>query len=170
MGKTVSFKMKSEARRRISAPANRFCLLLPAFWLLAPASCQVVENPVPAWRVYLNLDLTFEDKELKAIPAYKTFTVKDANLAQGESVGFGGVLVVHNMFGEYKAFDLACPYEARQDVLIEVDSEVLYAACPVCGTKYNVGAGYGAPEGKSKHFLRTYNIVKLNESKLEVRN
>lgn len=165
--------MKPETYRRTGALTDRFypLALLLAFWLLRPVSCQVIENPVPAWRVYLNIDLTFKDKALKAVPAYKIFMLKDANLAQGESVGFGGVLVVHNMFDEYKAFDLACPYEARRDVLVEVDNEVLYAVCPVCGTKYDIGTGYGAPNGKSRHSLRTYDvIVKQDGSKLEVRN
>jgi nitrite reductase/ring-hydroxylating ferredoxin subunit len=144
-------------------------ILFIAAWLFSITSCKKVENPVPVWRVYLNLDLTFEDKELKAVPSYKTFTLKDANLAQGESVGFGGVLVVHNMFDEYRAFDLACPYEAKQNVLIEVDNEVLYAVCPVCGTKYDVGTGNGAPSGPGRHYLRIYNVVR-NGSKLIVTN
>jgi nitrite reductase/ring-hydroxylating ferredoxin subunit len=144
-------------------------ILLIGSLLFSPISCEKVENPIPVQRVYLNLDLTFEDKELKAVPSCKAFTIKDANLAQGESVGFGGVLVIHNMFGEYKAFDLACPFEARQDVLVEVDNEILYAVCPVCGTKYDVGTGNGAPNGKGRHYMRTYNVIQ-NGNKLVVTN
>jgi nitrite reductase/ring-hydroxylating ferredoxin subunit len=144
-------------------------LLLFAVGLLMPVSCENAENPVPGKRVYLVLDLSFEDKELKAIPSYKTFTVKDINLAQGESAGYGGVLVVHNMFGEYKAFDLSCTFEARPDVLVAVDNEILYAVCPVCGTKYDVGTGNGAPYGKSRHYLRMYNVTQ-NGNKLIVTN
>ncbi|MDR2384380.1 MAG: (2Fe-2S)-binding protein [Tannerella sp.] len=163
--------MKSEMHRHVRTPAKYFRsrLLFLILWLLTAVSCQEVENPVPVWRVYLNLDLAFEDKELKAVPAYKTYTIKDVNLAQGESIGYGGVLVVHNMFGEYKAFDLSCPYETSQDVLVEVDDEVLYAVCPVCGTKYDVGTGNGAPNGKSRHSLRIYNVIQ-NGNKLVVTN
>jgi nitrite reductase/ring-hydroxylating ferredoxin subunit len=153
------------------ASASRFFLrmLVLCVGLLTSASCEKAENPIPGQRVYLRLDLSFEDKELKAIPAYKTFTLKDANLAQGESAGYGGVLVVHNMFGEYMAFDLSCPFEARRDVLVEVDREVLYAVCPVCSTKYDVGTGNGAPYGKSRHYLRRYNVT-LNGNGLIVTN
>jgi nitrite reductase/ring-hydroxylating ferredoxin subunit len=168
--------MTPETKRRTGVKVKYTCsrVLFPACLLLMfcfclPLSCEKMENPVPNWRVYLNLDLTFEDKELKAVPAYKAFTIKDANLAQGESAGFGGVLVVHNMFGEYKAFDLSCPYEARQDVLIKVDNEILYAVCPVCGTKYDVGTGYGAPIGMGRHYLRIYTVTQ-NGNKLLVTN
>jgi nitrite reductase/ring-hydroxylating ferredoxin subunit len=142
-------------------------MLGACLWLFS--SCEEVRNPVPVKRVYLNLDLTFEDKELKAVPSYKVITIKDANLAQGESTGYGGVLVVHNMLGEYKAFDLSCPFEARQDVLVAVDNEVLYAVCPVCGTKYDIGTSNGAPNGKSKHYLLMYRVMQ-NGNKLVVTN
>ena len=143
--------------------------LLCCFLLFFVASCENAENPIPVWPVYLTLDLTFQDKELKAIPSYKVFTFKDANLAQGESAGFGGVLVVHDMFDTYKAFDLACPYEARQNVTVQVDNEVLYAVCPVCGTQYDIGTGNGAPNGKSRHYLRMYSI-RQSGNKLVVTN
>ncbi|MDR2147548.1 MAG: (2Fe-2S)-binding protein [Tannerella sp.] len=139
------------------------------FLLFIFVSCEEAENPIPIRRVYLTLDLTFEDKDLKAIPSYKAFTVRDVNLAQGESVGFGGVLVVHDMLGAYKAFDLACAYEVRQDVTVQVDNEVLYAVCPVCGTQYDVGTGNGAPNGKSRHYLRMYS-VRQDANKLIVSN
>jgi nitrite reductase/ring-hydroxylating ferredoxin subunit len=143
--------------------------LLSCFLLFLLPSCEETVNPIPVRRVYLTLDLTFEDKELKAIPSSKAFTIKNANLAQGESVGFGGVLVVHDMFGAYKAFDLACTYEVRQDITIHVDNEVLYAICPKCDTHYDIGTGNGVPNGKSKHYLRMYNITQ-NGNRLIVVN
>jgi nitrite reductase/ring-hydroxylating ferredoxin subunit len=136
---------------------------------LCLASCEKIENPIPVSRVYLNLDLTFEDKELKAVPAYKEYTIKNINLAQGERAGYGGVLVVHTMLGEYKAFDRSCSYEAKPGITVEVDEEILYAVCPVCKTKYDIGFGTGAPNGKSKHYLRIYNVTQ-NGGKLIVGN
>ena len=133
-------------------------------------SCTKVEdNPIPNYRVYLNLDLTFEDKDLKAIPSYKEYSVKDINVIQGESVGYGGVLVVHNMLGEYQAFDRACPYEVRSNVLVEVDNEILYAVCPVCGTKFDIGTGNGSPNGASKFYLLRRNVTQSG-TKLIVSN
>ncbi|MDR3250193.1 MAG: hypothetical protein LBT42_00815, partial [Tannerella sp.] len=82
-------------------------------------SCKEQKNPIPVARVYLNLDLTFEDKALKAVPSYKIYTAKDVNIALGERAGYGGVLVVHTHLDEYKAFDLACPFEAKPSVTVE---------------------------------------------------
>jgi nitrite reductase/ring-hydroxylating ferredoxin subunit len=137
------------------------CLIL---WIF---SCKTEENPIPSYPVYLNLDLTFEDKVLKAIPAYKEFTNRNINIALGERIGYGGVLVVHTLLDEYKAFDRACPYEASANVTVQVDEEILYAVCPKCGTKYEVGLGSGAPDGVGRHGLRPYNTM-LNGSKLIV--
>ena len=137
--------------------------------LLFAFSCKVEENPIPITAVYLNLDLTFEDKELKATPSYKEFTIKNINVGIGERAGYGGVLVVHDMLGQYKAFDRACPYEASQSVTVVVDDDVLYAVCPKCGTKYEIGVANGVPNGTSKHNLRQYSVI-LSGSKLIVKN
>jgi nitrite reductase/ring-hydroxylating ferredoxin subunit len=144
---------------------RRFVFMLIASF--AFLSCGDDENPIPDMRVYLNLDLTFEDKELKAIPSFKEYTVKNVNLALGEAVGFGGVLVVHTMTDEYKAFDRACPFEANSTIAVAVDDVVLYAVCPRCGTKYDIGFGTGAPTGSSKHFLKQYNVIH-SSNKLKV--
>lgn len=133
-------------------------------------SCKTEENPIPDYRVYLNLNLTYEDKALKAIPSYKKYTTSDINAIQGERVGYGGVLVVHNMLGEYKAFDLACPYEALSSVKVVVDSTMLYAVCPVCGTKYNIGTEDGTPDGVCRHYLKQYTNVILSGSRLIISN
>ena len=137
--------------------------------LLATFSCKVEENPIPIVAVYLNLDLTFEDKELKASPSYKIFTPKNINIGIGERAGYGGVLVVHDMLGQYKAFDLACPHEADPGVTVVVDDDVLYAVCPKCGTKYEIGIANGVSGGPSKHSLRQYTVI-LSGDKLIVKN
>ena len=132
-------------------------------------SCNVKENPIPIVGVFLNLDLTFKDKELKAIPSYKEFTNKNINVGIGERAGYGGVIVVHNMLDEYKAFDRTCPFEIDRNVTVEVDNEVLYAVCPKCGTKYEIGISSGIPNGKSRHSLRQYNVI-ISGDKLIVKN
>jgi len=140
-------------------------VLLAAFF-----SCSDDRNPIPSSRVYLKLDLTFKDKELKTIPSYKIYTTKNINTANRESVGFGGVLVVHTYLDEYKAFDIACPYEAKQSVTVSVDEEIRYAVCPVCNTSYDIGFGTGAPNGASRYYLRTYNIYRNTQDELVVSN
>jgi hypothetical protein len=139
--------------------------------LLSHFSCtDEYDNPIPSFPVYLNLDLTFEDKELKAIPSCKAYTDRDINPALGERTGFGGVLVIHTVLGEYKAFDRACPYEVQAGVTVEVDDAVLYAVCPRCGSKYEIGFGTGSrSEGVTTHGLRPYGTA-LSGSKLIVKN
>ena len=138
------------------------CILMLTF------SCGIEENPIPSVPVYLNLDLNLEDKELRPIPSYKEYGSRNINPGIGERAGFGGVLVVHNVFDEFKAFDRTCPYEATPSITVEVDNEVLYAVCPKCGTKYDI-AGSGAPNGSSKHYLRQYSVT-INGNRLIVRN
>ena len=139
------------------------CILILTF------SCGIERNPIPDAPVYLNLDLSNKDKELRVIPSYKEYTARDINFAIGERAGFGGVLVVHNMLDEYKAFDRTCPYEINAGITVEVDNEVLYAVCPKCGTTYEIGIGAGIPNGQSKHGLRQYNVT-LNGNRLIVGN
>ncbi|MDR1381256.1 MAG: (2Fe-2S)-binding protein [Tannerella sp.] len=141
------------------------CLFLSYF------SCtDEYDNPIPSFPVYLFLDLTFEDKELKTIPSCKEYTDRNINPGLGERRGFGGVLVVHTVLNEYKAFDRSCPYEAQPGTVVEVDGEILYATCPKCGSKYEIGFGTGTPvEGPGKHGLRPYNTAQTG-SKLIVRN
>ena len=127
-------------------------------------------NPVPSLRVYIEVDLTFRDKELQANAAYKIFTSK--NTVSGKEVtGYAGVLVTHSIFGEYKAFDLACPNEVRRDATVEIDEEY-NAVCKVCGSKYEVILNYGSGaciEGPSKYALRPYRTESRNKM-LIVRN
>jgi len=133
-------------------------------------SCDVEQNPIPKASVYLNIDLRYEDKELKAIRSFKEYTYKNINTSIGERAGYGGVLVVHNMLDEYRAFDRTCPYEANPGITVEVDDEVLHAVCPKCGAKYNIGTSPGIlSSGPSKHSLRQYNVI-INGDKLVVKN
>lgn len=59
--------------------------------------------------------------------------------------GFGGVLLVSDVLGDYKAFDLACPVECQRDVRISIDTEEMVARCPKCGSTYNVFSLLGHP-------------------------
>jgi hypothetical protein len=119
----------------------------------------------------LYLDLTFEDKDLKAPGSYKEYTNKNINYELGKRGGFGGVLVVHTMLDGFKAFDRACPYEAQANTVVEIDEDVRFATCPKCGSKYEIGVtGTGVrQEGVTTYGLRRYNTV-LNGSILIIRN
>ena len=126
-------------------------------------------NPVPSRRVYLEVDLKYRDKILEPLVSYKIFTAK--NTINGkEFTGYAGVLVTHSIFGDYKAFDIACPYETRIDAVVEIDEDN-NAICKVCGSKYDVilnGSG-GCIKGPSKSPLRQYRTT-LRDKTLFVNN
>ncbi|GHV04040.1 hypothetical protein FACS189416_1550 [Bacteroidia bacterium] len=143
------------------------CLLL-----FSAGSCDsTFRSSIPNSPVYLELDLTFEDKDLVAGMAYKAFT---APRKASEYIGFGGILVYHGLpdsrGDEYFAFDLACPFEASRSVKVEVDEDHIYAICPKCQTTYELVYGIANPvSGTSKESLKRYTLWKSGNN-LFVRN
>ena len=148
----------------------RRIFILCCFCLFCLTCTKEYNNPIPSLRVYIEVDLTFRDKELQAIADHKIFTSK--NTVPGkEFTGYAGVLVTHSIFDEYKAFDLACPNEIRKDAIVEIDDEY-NAICKVCGSKYEVILNYGSGaciSGPSKYALRPYRTETRNKM-LIVRN
>lgn len=150
---------------------KRFLLSLFALLLLGCNS--TFDSSVPDWPVYLELDLTYEDRDLKAIQAYKLYTPTTINQAT-EKTGFGGVLVYHGLSSTgttdaYYAFDAACPVEHQANVRVEVDDDAVYAVCPRCGSKFELLNGIGNPvEGPATEGLKQYYVDKQGE-KLYIR-
>ncbi len=119
-------------------------------------SCSEEESTIPSLPVSLILDLRNEDKELRNTPSYKTYTTQTVN---HRLLGYAGVLVIHAHEDNYYAFDLSCPYEAKTNVKVEVDENHIYAVCPQCGTKYDISAGVGSPNGVGRSYLRRYLVT-----------
>lgn len=65
--------------------------------------------------------------------------------------GFGGILIVGDILGAPRAYDLACPVECKADVRIVVDAEAANASCPVCHSVYDVFSNYGQPLSGPAH-------------------
>lgn len=151
---------------------NRLTFLICALFLFA---CGKEEySDIPSMPVNLTLDLTFEDKELNNVLAYKIYTKNDINILR-ERVGFGGVLVYHSTSG-FIAFDAACPYEINPETRVKVDATNLTATCPKCSSQFSLEAG-GAPiSGPStedpgrKRLRQFYNVVTLAGNKIYVSN
>lgn len=59
--------------------------------------------------------------------------------------GYGGVLLVSDLLGECRAYDLSCPVEARTNIRITVDYEKNIAVCPKCGSTYDIFSNFGTP-------------------------
>lgn len=75
--------------------------------------------------------------------------------------GFGGVLLVGDLYGNPLAYDLSCPFEASPEIRITVDSDNHDAVCPACGSTYDIFGGYGRPtSGPSAE--RGYGLTRYN--------
>jgi nitrite reductase/ring-hydroxylating ferredoxin subunit len=144
------------------------CLLF-----LLPSSCnKAYVSSIPDYPVYLELDLTFEDKDLLPISAYKIFTPGNIN-QDVERTGFGGVLVYHGLNSAgtdaYYAFDTACPYEVSRTTTVTVSDDALFAVCPKCQSRYELLNGIGNPvNGPSREQLKFYR-VSVGGNKIYVR-
>ncbi|MDE6377323.1 MAG: hypothetical protein K2K72_01100 [Duncaniella sp.] len=80
-----------------------------------------------------------------------------------DATGYGGLLLVTDALGNPVAYDLACPYEARPEVRIEVPEGELFARCPKCGSTYDIFTNHGNPRSgpaADRHYgLRRYSVV-----------
>lgn len=150
---------------------KRMCLVMG---LLATFACSKTYNSsIPSYEVYLELDLTYQDKALKAIQAYKIYDQSNIDQAV-ERTGFGGVLVYHGVSSDgrdaYYAFDAACPHEASRSVRVEVDEDGIYAVCPMCNSKFELLNGFGNPvSGPAEYNLKPYQVI-MEGNKIYVRN
>ena len=136
-----------------------FCLMV-----LLAASCGKVDvSNVPYARVYLELDLSFKDKDLVGALNFKEFT-SAAGQNYGTQLGYSGVLVVCGFDSsgntQYYAYDLCCPHEAERNTTVQADNTG-WAKCPKCGTKYEIAYGSGTPsEGPSKFALTRFDVTR----------
>ena len=135
-----------------------FCLAV----LLTMSCGKVNVSNIPYARVFLELDLSFKDKDLVGALNFKEFT-STANQNYGTQLGYFGVLVVcgFNSYGntQYYAYDLCCPYEANRNIKVQADNTG-WAECPKCGTKYEIAYGSGTPsEGPSEYALTRFDVT-----------
>ena len=81
--------------------------------------------------------------------------------------GYGGVVVFVSMNG-YVAFDLACPYCAAHGSCKPCEVNSLFAECPHCGERYDLGSGYAIPQtGISHEALRELMVIQ-SDGKLTI--
>lgn len=77
--------------------------------------------------------------------------------------GYGGILLVGDLFGYPLAYDLACPFEAKPDIRVYVDNDEHDAVCPVCGSTYDVFGGYGravsGPAAERGYGMTRYRVI-----------
>lgn len=147
---------------------RRILLLL---LLMSAFSCTKTEHDYfPNYTVYLELDLSYEDKDLKTPMAYKNYIYgKTSGLSAVERTGLGGVMVYYGYNGYY-AYDLACPYEIKASIRVEVDENHIKAVCPECGSEFGIYENAGAVlKGPATQGLKRY-TVGLSGNKIYVTN
>lgn len=77
------------------------------------------------------------------------------------ATGFGGVLLVCGYEGEFKAYDLACPVERKNNVRINVDADAHVGVCPVCHSTYDIyrfGSPLSGVAAENGYGLTRYNV------------
>ena len=134
--------------------------------LLARSCNKVNVSNVPYARVYLTLDLRYQDKDLVGLLNFKEIT-QPRNA--GEMVGYSGVLVVNGYDDQYYAFDLCCPNEANKSIKVEADNTG-YAQCPKCGAKFEIALGTGRPDNGVTEFALTRYMVTRRGQELIIQN
>ena len=76
--------------------------------------------------------------------------IKDLNEPAGfyyvvsDCTGFGGLLLVCDVYGTPQVYDLACPVEMQRDVRVFINKNN-EAECPKCHSTYAVFENYGMP-------------------------
>ena len=79
--------------------------------------------------------------------------------------GYGGVLLIMGMEMPL-AYDLSCPVEVSQDVILSIDPNNLDAVCPRCNSRFNPLMGNGGPVSgvaiNNKVGMRQYRVIPSN--------
>lgn len=88
----------------------------------------------------------------------------DFPYTENSATGFGGILLVADVNGTVRAYDAACPVEGKADVRVHVDTELMQAVCPKCGSHFDIFTYKGTPLSgvalEKKYGLKNYKATK----------
>ncbi len=147
--------------------------LLALLALAVTSGCEHIDNKtVPRFTVRLDLgsyalwntygvngmgEYRIFDR-IKRIPANFPYNVNTYT-------GFGGVLLMMGI-DTPMAYDLSCPVEASQDIVLSIDNSNYDAVCPRCGSHFNPLTGNGGPVSgvaiTNKVGMRQYRVMPSN--------
>lgn len=130
----------------------KFASVLIGLVLLAASCDSVDDNRLPAMPVRLTFRTQAEwiTYGINSACQAKSF-VKQLRLPSNfpytalDETGYGGLLLVGDINGDYAAMDLSCPVESRPDIRVKVPDGKLYAECPMCGSTYEIYTNVGMP-------------------------
>ena len=141
--------------------------------LVAASACDHIDNKtIPNFGVRIDLgnyalwntygvngmgDFRIFNRE-KRIPANFPYNVNTFT-------GYGGVLLMMGMEMPM-AYDLACPVEVSQDVILSISADNFEAVCPRCNSHFDPLMGAGAPVSgvaiNNKVGMRQYRVMASN--------
>lgn len=146
------------------------CFMVAAACLTMAGCADSVNNTrLPNFPVFLNLSGPgmWNTYGVGGVGMHREF-VKDRQIPAGfpylasSFTGYGGILLVGvdaaSNFADATwpylpmAFDLSCPVEASQDVLVYVDESSFEAVCPKCHSRYTLMSGGGPLAGPAVGF------------------
>jgi len=135
-------------------PIIQYCLLVLLINLSTISCNDNYISSIPDFPVSLELNLTTTYPNFRnSTNHYLTFTKP---VTVSDRIGFGGILVYTGFDGEYYAFDMSCPYEAKSNIRV-YPNDLGQAVCEGCGTVFDIGYGIGNPSsGKAKEVLKRY--------------
>jgi hypothetical protein len=132
----------------------RYILLVGLMCLQLTGCDDTYQSSIPNFYVNLRLDLASTYPTFKNNPNHYLVFTKPVYATDG--VGFGGILVFCGWDNNYYAFDLACPYEAKQKTIVH-PNDIGQAICDSCKTVYDISIGVGNPiSGPAKQTLKHY--------------
>lgn len=144
--------------------------------ILTLAGCDSIdENRIPAYpvQIVLNNPGLWNTYGVAGYGQHREFirqtgTPSNFHFLETTYTGYGGVLLIMGMdpftAGDIVplAYDLACPYECKENIRVAIDDKTLEAVCPMCGSHYDVTMSGGAPTagpaltGTVKYALQRY--------------
>ena len=156
---------------------RQLCIMNYALCIIFLLSCEKIDNKrIPGVGVNIELNNTglWDTYGVHGYGQYRYF-IKSQRLPVNFSysaltyTGFGGVLLIsgyNSQTGDYNsplAYDLSCPVEAKNNIIVSIDSNTFEAVCPSCGSHYNVCEGSGTPvSGKAleyKYGMQRYQVI-----------
>jgi hypothetical protein len=86
--------------------------------------------------------------------------------------GYDGIIVYRQSTTTFLAFDRGCPYdcESNSKSIVAVQSNNIFATCPVCGTQYAVNSGTVSNKGPGTLALKQYNATFDGSNIIKVSN
>ena len=154
--------------------------ILKSFWamtallpLVMSSSCDHIDNKtLPNFTVRIDLGsyALWNTYGVNGMGDYRIFN-RDKRLPSNfpynvnTFTGYGGVLLMMGMDAPM-AYDLACPVEASQDVVLSISADNFDAVCPRCNSHFDPLMNAGGPVSgvaiKNKVGMRQYRVTPSN--------